>query len=210
MSPYPADRPCGAPGIDIHRAPSLAPADATEIDRIPCTTVPGTLLDLAEVVDRRALERSLGQADVLRLLDIAAIGEVLDRARGRRGAARLEALIGRDGSGGLTESELEERFLATCVTAALPTPEVNSWINIRGSELKADFVCRERLIVETDGYRFHGGRRAFERDRRRDQLLVAAGWRVIRITWRQLASEPKQLGAMLRAVLMAPPRRVPR
>ncbi len=49
--------------------------------------------------------------------------------------------------------------------------------------LKADFVWRrERLIVETDGYRFHGGRHAFERDRRRDQLLVAAGWRVIRIT----------------------------
>jgi very-short-patch-repair endonuclease len=46
------------------------------------------------------------------------------------------------------------------------------------------------LIVEVDGYRFHGHRAAFERDRRRDRTLRAAGYEVIRFTWRALREEP--------------------
>jgi very-short-patch-repair endonuclease len=45
------------------------------------------------------------------------------------------------------------------------------------------------LIVELDDNRTHGTRTAFERDRARDRRLVAAGWRVIRITWLQLQSD---------------------
>ena len=45
-------------------------------------------------------------------------------------------------------------------------------------------------MVEVDGYRFHSSRTAFERDRRRDADLSARGFRVIRITWRQLVDEP--------------------
>src|SRR6059036_3622316 len=48
----------------------------------------------------------------------------------------------------------------------------------------------ERLIVETDGHRTHGTRSAFERDRRRDQRLALAGWRVVRFTWGQIANGP--------------------
>jgi hypothetical protein len=35
----------------------------------------------------------------------------------------------------------------------------------------------------------HRTRRAFETDRERDRLLQADGWRVVRITWRQLDAE---------------------
>lgn len=52
------------------------------------------------------------------------------------------------------------------------------------------FWADERLVVEIDGYAFHGSRAAFERDRRRDADLVAAGCAVIRITWRQAVHEP--------------------
>jgi very-short-patch-repair endonuclease len=45
----------------------------------------------------------------------------------------------------------------------------------------------QRLVVEFDGFSFHGDRAAFERDRRRDAELQASGYRVIRVTWRQLA-----------------------
>src|SRR5207237_467064 len=65
-----------------------------------------------------------------------------------------------------------------------------------------DFVWRAQgLIVETDGLETHRTRQAFERDRRRDQRLVAAGWRVIRVTWRQLLSEAERLAATLQALL---------
>ena len=46
------------------------------------------------------------------------------------------------------------------------------------------------------------GRAAFERDRRKDAALQTAGYRVVRITWRRLTTEPlavsAQLGALLR------------
>jgi len=42
-----------------------------------------------------------------------------------------------------------------------------------------------KLIVEVDGHAFHGHRAAFEHDRRRDQVLAGAGYRVIRVTWRR-------------------------
>jgi very-short-patch-repair endonuclease len=57
--------------------------------------------------------------------------------------------------------------------------------------------------VETDGRAAHGTRRAFEHDRRRDQQLMLAGWRVIRVTWRQLTREPEELARTVQALLAA-------
>lgn len=67
-----------------------------------------------------------------------------------------------------------------------------------------DFVWRDRrLIVEIDGYRFHSSRSAFERDRMRDAELTAAGFRVIRVTWRQLERQPLAVVAMMAQALVA-------
>lgn len=82
--------------------------------------------------------------------------------------------------------------------ARLPTPAVNVWLN--GYEV--DFLWREhRLVVETDGYAFHSSRRSFEGDRRRDRDLQAAGYVVLRITWRELKDEPEAVVAELAAAL---------
>ena len=59
----------------------------------------------------------------------------------------------------------------------------------------------QRILVEIDGYRFHGSHRAFERDRRRDAQASAAGFTTIRITYRQLIDEPMAVIARLAAAL---------
>jgi very-short-patch-repair endonuclease len=80
----------------------------------------------------------------------------------------------------------------------LPTPEVNT--TIEGKEV--DFAWHDqRLIVETDGWSAHGTRGAFERDRRRDAELVAAGWRVLRVSYARLAREPEWVTERLREAL---------
>jgi hypothetical protein len=193
-------------GIDVHRTRRLLPQDATNVDGIPCTTVARTLLDLAEVVNRRQVERACDQADLERLLDATALDAVLSRAQGRRGSPVLRAILDGHAIGQtVTRSEMEERFLAVCDRAGLPRPEVNVWIALpHGGHAQADFLWREhRLIVETDGRAAHGTRRAFEHDRRRDQRLVLAGWRVIRVTWRQLTQESEELARILQALLAA-------
>ena len=61
--------------------------------------------------------------------------------------------------------------------------------------------AEQRLIVEFDGFGTHGSRSSFETDRRRDRHLVAAGYRVIRVTWLQLEDEPFALIAQIAAML---------
>jgi very-short-patch-repair endonuclease len=58
-------------------------------------------------------------------------------------------------------------------------------------QIRADFLWRrQRLIVETDGWRSHGTRQGFERDRLRDQRARLAGWEILRFTRRQLLRDP--------------------
>ena len=189
-------------GIDLHRSTTLAPTDVEVVRAIPCTSVARTLLDLAEVVGRRSVERAVDQAEVLRVFDPRAINDVLDRANGRRGAAALRAVLAEHAPGDtLTRSELEERFLALSRAAGVPRPRVNAWIALPGHEIQADFVWeRRRLIVETDGHGAHGTRAAFERDRTRDRHLLLAGWRVVRFTWRQVVHEPDEVIGTLAAL----------
>ena len=64
---------------------------------------------------------------------------------------------------------------------------------------RVDFVVAGRVIVETDGAAFHGAPTA-ERDYDRDVKLVALGYLVIRLNYRQVVFEP---GAVMAAVRMA-------
>lgn len=59
-------------------------------------------------------------------------------------------------------------------------------------------------MVELDGWATHGTRNAYESDRARDRRFAAAGWRVIRVTWRQLIEEPDLIAADLAALLGYP------
>jgi very-short-patch-repair endonuclease len=74
-------------------------------------------------------------------------------------------------------------------------------VMVRGFEVDALWE-RERLIVEIDGFAFHSSPTAFERDRRRDGILAAAGFRVLRVTWRQLTRETDSLLVCLAQALV--------
>jgi predicted transcriptional regulator of viral defense system len=189
----------GRKRIDVHRAAGLEERDVTKIRGIPCTTVARTLLDLAETIDRTALDQAIEQAEKLGLFDLTAVEDVLSRAGNRRGAGALRsALNAYTPEPAFTRSRLEKRFLALCRAAGVPTPRTN---NVTGAD-EVDFTWPDRrLIVEADSFRDHGTRAAFERDRRRDQRLAAAGWRVVRVTWRQVEEEPAEVAATLRTLL---------
>jgi very-short-patch-repair endonuclease len=193
-------------GIDVHRSTTLTPDDLTTVDGIPCTTVARTLLDLAQVIKGRPLERALDQAEILDLLDLAALDDQIERNKARPAAKRLQAVLDQHYTGSTpTWSELEEALLAACRRAKLPMPEVNALIDPGDDDptaIRVDFVWRDqRVIVETDGHETHHTRRAFEEDRLRDQRLIVAGWTVIRITWRQLTQRPDEVMRRLARLL---------
>jgi very-short-patch-repair endonuclease len=74
--------------------------------------------------------------------------------------------------------------------------------NVKRAGWEVDAVWdAHRLVVEVDGYRYHRTRAKFERDRRKDTRLLLAGYRVLRITWRQLTREPEAVIATIAAAL---------
>jgi very-short-patch-repair endonuclease len=192
-------------GIVRHRGDTVRVTDTTVVDGIPCTSVARTLLDLAEVVDRQGLRRACNQAEVLRVFDGRAIADVLARASGRRGAPILRAILadGRLGEA-VTRNDLEEAFLALCERAGLPAPKVNAWIPLQGGDAEADFFWPDhRLNAETDGRGAHDTPSRFQSDRRRDQRLMRAGYRVVRFTWWQVFHAQREVEETLRDLITA-------
>ena len=190
------------PTIEAHRV-RLQPDEVTVHDGIPVTTVARTLLDLAAVVPRHQLERALREAEFRQLADRTPLATLLERYPTRRGTRALRSILesGRVGAG-ITRSQLEERFLALLDGAGLPRPELNAHVDVGGRLVECDCLWRsDRLIVELDGYAGHGRRTAFEDDRARDRSLAAMGWRVVRLTWRQVHHRGRAVAADLRAML---------
>ena len=176
-------------GIDAHRTTTLTPADITAVDGIPTTTLARTVLDFAGVVPRRAVERAIDQAEALELFDLRAFNDVLNRNPTLRGASVVRTLLDEDAHlSTLTESPLEDGFLALCDAAGFPRPEVQQYLTLPGGDvIRADFLWRrQRIVVETDGRKGHTTPRARERNARRDLLLTEAHWRPVRLTWRMV------------------------
>lgn len=190
------------PGIRIHRRSTLRSDEVTRLEGIPITTPARTLYDLAGSVAPRDLERALAQALARGVTRPNQIRSLLRHHAGRSGEPELRALL-EGGRPALTRSEAEDRFLSLIRKAQLGAPATN--VEAAGHEV--DFLWRtERLVVEIDGFAFHSSPGAFERDRRRDAMLAAAGLRVVRVTWRQLLEEPEAVLARLAQALVRPVR----
>jgi hypothetical protein len=209
-------RPSSAPRIDVtvprhlHARPGihphhgrLPPDEVTTHRGIPVTTPPRTLLDLATVLDPRRVERAVQEAEVQRLSDSLSLEDLLTRYPRRPGRATLMAILNSAALGATTtRSELEDRFLTFLDAALLPRPCVNATVELHTGSVEVDCLWeRQRVIAELDGHASHGTTAAYERDRARDRALSAAGWRVVRITWRQLHDDGAAVARDLDALL---------
>jgi very-short-patch-repair endonuclease len=160
------------PGIRVHRSASLK---AAVKDGLPLTTPARTLRDIAPIIGSSDYERAVEEAQVRGLVP-------------RRPGDEPR----------FTRSEAERRLLALVRAAKLPVPLTNT--RVAGWEVDA-YWPQHNLVVEVDGFAYHGNRAAFERDRRKDAALTAAGLRVVRITWRRLVHEGHELVALLARLL---------
>jgi very-short-patch-repair endonuclease len=180
------------PGIRVHRTARLHPDDVTRHEGVPVTSLARTLLDIATCTTARHLARVVEHAQIHHQLSDHSLNEQFARYPHHPGVAALEQATTPEPQ--LSRSEAERRLLELIREAGLPSPETN--VRVAGHEV--DFLWRaQRLVVEVDGYAFHSTRAAFERDRRRDAGLQAAGFRVLRITWRRLKDEPLAVAAAL-------------
>ncbi len=186
-------------GIRVHRPRHLDREDRTHRRGIPITSLPRTLIDVAEVLSRRSLERVADEAEFLKLLNENSVAETLERNRGRTGAARLRRTLRRHEPGTTrTRTALEEAFYVLVSASGLPQPEVN----VAVGRLTVDFLWRDPgLVVETDGGASHNRAAQREEDSRRDALLATAGYATLRFTWAQVHDRPTEVLAAVEAKL---------
>lgn len=194
-----------ARGAVVHWIP-VAPADRTTIDGIPVTTVARTLIDLASVASPELVEDALDDALRRRLVSVRRIRSLLTAIarRGRPGVGVVRALLAeRDAAGPVADSVFETRLFRALTRAGLPAPARQYRVRDgRRTIAVVDFAFPEaRVAVEADGYRWHAGKRRWERDLARRNELATRGWRVVHVTWTDLTARREQLLGRLRAML---------
>jgi len=182
-------------GVVLHRC-ALDPRDVHRRHDLPLTSPARTL----ELLPATAVDDAVDQARARRLLTGAQLEEL--RRTTRRPA--LRAAVGDDH--GFTRSQAERRLRALLDRAGLPRPRTNA--RLHGHEVDAVWP-EHRLVLEVDSWAHHSSRAAFERDRARDAAHAAAGYRVVRVTWRRLVDRPEAVAVEL-ALALRPAEPTPR
>jgi very-short-patch-repair endonuclease len=181
-----------AAGIKTHVA-RLEKADVTRFGAIPLTRPERTLIDLASTIPHKNLEGMLDEFLRRELAQLPRLERRLDvvGGSGRRGVRHLRRLVEERRGSGISESELETLLKRALREEGLPTPasqyEVRDGARLVG---RVDFAYPQvRLAIEAYGRRHHSVWNDQEHDLTRQNDLIAAGWRVIVVTWSRLHND---------------------
>lgn len=184
-------------GVSVRRI-DLPPADIVIRRGFPATSLPRTIADLlpslglveSVVFSDMALNRGL-----MELTDLTEWS--LNNPR-RKGVVGLRRII--DLTDGGAESPMETRLRLRLVVAGLPRPQTQATLYDSGGTRLARvdlYYPEQRLVIEYDG---QGHRDTLNEDIRRQNLLLAVGYRLLRFTAADLA-HPERVIAMVRHAL---------
>jgi very-short-patch-repair endonuclease len=190
------------PPAIVHRIHDLHPELAVQREGLLVTDPVRTVIDLGLVMPlwsvHRAISRGLS-TNAFDLCAVRALREALGRP-GRNGTGIVREIL--DGSllsMGREESELERRFTALVRRYRLPAFTLQHEVWEAGR-----FVARIdaahpalRLAIEVDGFEHHSSPAAFQRDRTRQNRLVALGWTVLRFTWADVVEHPRHVAQVI-------------
>jgi hypothetical protein len=188
------------PGV-VERAAQLPAGHVRVVDGVRVTTPARTVVDLARHL---AFEESLVSIDsALRqgLATPAEIARVLDDCsawpRARR--ARTAVLHG----DGRSESALESLSRGVLILARLPAPELQQIVaDADGLVGRVDFLWSEAgLVGEADGRGKYDSPSTLWAEKRREDRLREAGFRVVRWGWEDVTRTRSAFVARLRRIL---------
>jgi Protein of unknown function (DUF559) len=173
---------------------------------LPATTIEQTILDLAGTLNEVSLEIALDSALRQGLTLVDRVAALLDASggRGTPGSAVLRTLIQeRAPLERPPESVVETRVFRVIRSLDLPRPVVQHVVAIPGSpDIRVDFAYPQlRIAIEIDSVHWHSGLRAIHRDNRRQNLLAARGWLVLRFEWDDVIHRPKWVAKQILAAI---------
>jgi hypothetical protein len=171
-------------GLKVRRC-AVRPDEVVSLRSLCATALPLTLATLCARLPMVEALAAIDQALHLGLTDLAKLPEYAEKAKGRRGASRLKRLVSLAAPG---ESPMETRLRWLLIQDGLPVPEVQSELSDYQFARRADLYYREaRLVIEYDGANH---RERLVDDDRRQNLLVNAGFRLLRFTASDVYTRP--------------------
>lgn len=198
------------PGLRVRRR-RLAESDVTYVGQVPVTRPRRTVCDLLTHGERVGAIWLAEQAIARGLVAPEELAEALDRDRSRRvpGAARGRRRA--DQCRPQSQSLLETGMRIGFVDGGLPEPQLQIRVATAGGVFYLDMGYAEvRLGCEADGKAVHSAPEALFADRRRQNLLVDSGWRILRFTWADVFGRMREIVLLVRRHLEAAPRAVAR
>jgi hypothetical protein len=195
-------------GIKPHRVSFPGRSEWGYKHGIPVTSVARTIVDLAGTYGETELRETFERAATEGVLDLVAIDAILRGGPKRRGAPCLRRVIddwrpvAETAKHATFRSLFEARLLPLIAVEGLPLPRVNAPVRTAERTLEVDLLWdQERFVVEADSRKHHGIEVAFERDHRRLRELIASGYGVLPVTWREVERESDAVFAVIRQEL---------
>ncbi len=184
-------------GMTLHRTRTKPIPDAS--NGVPCTRPERMVIDCAPDLTLQDLRRLVNDVQIKRLVTFPTLKAAVEAAPGRDTRA-LRALLAED-QHGATRSLLEDLLSELSNERGLPKPTLNAIVD--GFEVDCSYYDGA-IIVEADGYDFHGTKIAFENDREKWLALEANGRRVLPVSYRQLTELRDRTADELEAIIRRP------
>lgn len=181
--------------VKVVRSRTLEEQDTTTRSGIPVVTVERMIADLAGVTELPVLRALAIDARQRKLLRPPLLWELWERTWPVPGHQRLKRVAGDLQEPGV-DSALEWRIRGLLRRAGVPDPFPEPYPVVADGRVvaKIDVAWPAwRVGVECDGFRYHSERAQLDRDSARQNRLVALGWRLVRVTWRQIDEDPQGL-----------------
>lgn len=185
-------------GLEVHRITRLGPDELRYHEGLAITSPSLTILDIAADHTASRLAAVINEARVQRLVTERGLRATLTAHPNRRGSSALRAHLSSEHGPRITRSEAERRALVVMRKHGIEPDESDVEIG----PYRVDFLFRrERLVVEVDGYRYHGTPKRFVDDRRRAAYLAARNLQVFPLTWQDFGARAARAMADLQAAL---------
>jgi len=185
-------------GLRVHRIKGINKRELRRREGLWVSSPARVVLEVAAVGTRDELVDVIDAGLALRRFTPGDLKVLLERHRGRRGAARLAEVMADDSAMAISRSRAEKALLRLIRDAGLPMPDTN----VKFGRFEADFLWREqRVIVELDSATYHSGPGVFQRDREKGLFFRGEGFDVLRPTRHHVVHEgPRVLVLLVKAL----------
>jgi very-short-patch-repair endonuclease len=191
--------------IIVHRSDDRAAQMIRKYRDIRVTGVEPTIVALARVLDAEALEIACEDARRRRLTSVPGLRAYLLGVGCRRpGVAAVRSLLDEIDPKHAARSTLEVKTRRLLIANGFTDFVREFPLERGGRRYRFDFVfARRRVILETNGRRWHDDTTDYERDNEKWSVPGLHGYRLIFATWDTVTRRPRQLLAELAATLAA-------